>query len=193
MMIKSKHRPPRYTHHFCGSMLPLLQNKDILEIIPVRKVVKGDIVLFKGEEKEQWIAHRVIKIEKKSIYTKGDNNKSIDDKALCFSDISRIVSARWRNGKRLVIYRGRRAILQYYIYLAYTKSRALVRKSIDRFSTPKALSPLLDRLLPAPSEVTFQKNGRQKRELYIGKRYIGSYSEREQCWKIRFPYRLLYK
>ena len=183
---------PQFTHHFCGSMLPLLRNKDILEIMQVSSVKKGDIVLFQAGEKEQWIAHRVIKIDKEAIYTKGDNNEPVDEKSLYKHDIAGVVTARWRNGRSLKIYRGyvgdiqRRIYYNYFHLRRYTSS--IIRQSLFSRKTRKKLK----NVLPVPQEVIFVKNGRNVRTLYVGQFYIGTYSDLHDCWQIKFPWRLVY-
>ena len=101
------------THHFGESMSPLLSNRDTLLIVPQKIIHRGDIVLFSNNN-EEWIAHRIEDTEDDKIYTKGDNNTTIDDGYLHSDDMVAIVTARWRNGKKLKIYRAKKGILQYH-------------------------------------------------------------------------------
>ncbi len=181
------------THHFGHSMLPLLQNRDILHIVSAKEIRKGNIILFKDENKEYWIAHRVVKIENKIIYTKGDNNLTDDETTLSLQSIMGVVTARWRNGKKLKIYQGKKAILQYHLYLVYTKTKNILKKGIGDITAPKIIMPAIHLLLPRPKEILFSKSGQSKRVLYLGKIHIGTYSDSKKSWQIRFPYRILYR
>ena len=181
---------PKYTHHFGDSMSPHLQNRDILEIKSTPSLKKGDIVLFKAGDDESWVAHRIIMIEGNKIWTKGDNNLRTDDRPLRFEDIAGIVTARWRHGKRFRIHRGRRGQWQCYQYRFFWRFRNLMRRTLGNIRMPALAQPLIERILPPPREISFTKQGRRKRTLYLGKTYIGSYSERRQMWQIRFPYRI---
>jgi signal peptidase I len=65
-----------------ASMLPLLQENDIVVILPSRSISLGDIVVFKNDRGE-YVIHRVIAIAEcldgsKLYVTKGDNNLFVD-------------------------------------------------------------------------------------------------------------------
>ena len=186
-------KSPLYTRHFGGSMAPLLWNYDLLEIASTREIRKGDIVLFKTTDEEVWIAHRVIKIEKGRIHTKGDNNGMEDEKTLRADEIGGVVTARWRRGKRRVIYGGRLGNLQYKLSRFYSKFRGFLRRIFGSLALPASLQTITTQLLPRPREVLFHKNNRIKKMLYLGRTPIGSYSEVRHAWQIRFPYRLFYE
>ena len=183
---------PRYTHHFCQSMFPLLQNKDILEIESKRYIRKRDIVLYRSDEKRKWIAHRVIDIQAEKFITKGDNNLAIDDRKLDDKEIAGIVVARWRNGKCLKIYRGYLGFGQYRLYSTYFFFRRLLARRIKNYTLPECIHNKLSAILPQPREVVFLKNEQQQKTLYLGSIHIGTYSHPNECWQIRFPWRLLY-
>ncbi len=192
IMMTNRINPPLHTHHFCGSMLPLLQNRDILDIAPAKKIQRGDIVLFSNEDNLQWIAHRVIKIEKETIATKGDNNPSADERTLYLDNIAGVVTARWRNGKQLKIHRGYAGILQYQLYFIYFSLRSKTATTLGQLSLPLTIRNISKRLLPSPREVVFYKNEQEKKALYFGQIHIGTYSKQHKRWQIRFPWRLVY-
>ncbi|QTA79263.1 Signal peptidase S26 domain-containing protein [Desulfonema limicola] len=72
--------------HIGSSMNPLLQEFDILEIKSYknRQICTGDIIYFQLPKKYELpgksadIVHRIVKIDSKGIYTKGDNSKNKD-------------------------------------------------------------------------------------------------------------------
>lgn len=175
-------------------MFPLLADYDFLDIATAEKIQAGDIILCESDDPmdDEWIAHRIVKIKDEKIYTKGDGNPIIDDGSLHHNAIMGIVTARWRNGKKLRIYRGRKGMIQYHLYVIYFQTRKVLKVIADRLILPKILSSGIRTLLPMPKEVYFTKEHRQNKALYIGRIHIGTYSERNKCWHIRFPYRLIY-
>lgn len=184
----------RYTYHFGESMSPILMDYDFLYIVAEKQIERGDTVLFKVENssEEEWIAHRVMAIVDERVYTKGDNNQTIDDGGLQFDEIAGIITARWRNGKKLTIYRGKKGIIQYHLYRVYFKVRKFLRAISDKFILPKQFQSVIRRFFPLPKEVHFVRGHGQTKALYLGKIRIGTYSERKRCWQVRFPYRMVY-
>jgi signal peptidase I len=180
------------THHFGKSMFPLLQNKDLLEVDKTSNISIGDIVLFSDKENETWIAHRVIKIQNNCMYTKGDNNQKQDDGYINKEKVLGVVTACWRNGKCIRIYRGNAGIVQYRVYKNYMHIRKNMAQIFRKFSLPVLLKQRLRQILPVPKEAVFFKNGTEKKILYIGKIPIGTYSDHHQQWQIRFPWYVLY-
>lgn len=59
-----------------NSMLPLIKNNDIIEIVKNDLYKLGDIVLYKYYD--LLIVHRIIKIKVNQYYLKGDNGSKID-------------------------------------------------------------------------------------------------------------------
>jgi signal peptidase I len=169
-------------------MYPMLQNGDLLEIEKAATVRKGDIVVFAGEKKDQWVAHRVVAIRDGMVYTKGDNNPEQDDRCLISKEIPGMVIARWRNGKRMRIYGGHIGFLQYYLYRIYTIVRQKIAIVFRKLSAPKIVLRCMQKVLPAPREAIFVKNGTEKRVLYLGSLHIGTYSPNREEWQMRFPW-----
>lgn len=61
-----------------GSMSPTLEIEDIIIVkIENENIEKNDIVTFKQDN--NFITHRVVKIENNKFFTKGDNNPTEDD------------------------------------------------------------------------------------------------------------------
>lgn len=174
-------------------MFPLLQNRDILEISPTNSVLRGDIILFPSEKKEQWVAHRVIRIHDGKIWTRGDNNLALDDTILSINDIQGVITARWRKGKKTTIYRGGKGLAQYVVCKNHSRVRCATVKQIKRLSIPKPLLSLLEKALPTPRVVHFANHDQPRKMLYLGKIHIGIYSQNKQCWQIRFPYSIVYQ
>lgn len=184
----------RYTHHFGESMAPILVNRDILVVTREKQVKRGDIILFisSDQDEEEWVAHRIVAIRDGKVFTKGDNNPAIDDRSIHLDEIAGIVTSRWRNGKKLTIFRGRKGVVQYYFYTVYYHVRKVLGASIGKLVLPARLQSALRKVLPAPKEVHFARESRQIKALYLGNIHIGTYSEQNKCWQIRFPYRIIY-
>jgi signal peptidase I len=173
-------------------MYPLLQPKDILEIEQTRHIEKGDVVLYAGDEKGRWIAHRVVNIQNSKIYTKGDHNREIDAATLSHEEIIGVVTARWRNGKYMKVYRGYAGITQYFVYKNHMNIRKNMAQILRKLPVPAFLQKKLRQILPVPKEAVFLKDGREKKVLFMGKIAIGTYSEYHQKWQIRFPWYWIY-
>jgi hypothetical protein len=173
-------------------MYPLLQSKDILEIKQTRHIKKGDIVLYAGDEKGRWIAHRVADIQNSRVYTKGDHNVEMDTATLSREEIIGIVTTRWRNGKSMKIYHGYAGIMQYYVYKNYMSIRKYTAQILRKLPLPAFLQKKLRQILPVPKEAIFLKNGRKKKVLFVGRFSIGTYSDYHKKWQIRFPWYLIY-
>jgi len=182
---------PRQTRHFCKSMSPLLCQGDILDISPCLKhpVFRGDIVLFKNR-KGIWIAHRIFAIKNGRIFTRGDNNDRPDGRWLPRAEIGGLVTGRWRKGRYLKVYGGRRGLLQCYFFLIYFNVRTVLNTKMSAVTAPFFLEVLFNTVFPHPKEICFKKESGTSRLLYLGKIHIGTFSERKKCWNIRFPYRL---
>ena len=180
-----------FIFHNGQSMSPMLQHKDMLEAVYDEHIKVGDIVLFENISDEKLIAHRVIGMVDGYV-TKGDNNHKVDDDVLESTVIKGIVVARWRHGRRLRIYRGRLGILQSRGYRFYRSLRSRVGGFVGRIALPAPMRRPIEKLLPPPTEALFVKNGEPRRDLYLGRIHIGTYSPRHGRWMIRFPWRLLY-
>lgn len=194
-MANTSDRVPKYTYHFGASMFPLLADYDFLDITVAEKLLIGDIILYESDESmdaDEWIAHRIVKIKDEKIYTKGDNNPTIDDGNLHHDEIMGIVTARWRNGKKLKIYRGKKGMIQYRLYMIYFRARKILKVITNTLILPKRFRSTVRALFPKPKEIYFTREYRRTKALYLGKIRIGTYSERNKCWQIRFPYRLIY-
>jgi len=155
------------THHFGNSMFPLLQNRDMLEFKETDQYRVGDIVLFESSDKK-WIVHRILKVREEFFYTKGDNNLKSDNTLLRNDNILGIVTARWRNGRRLKIARGYLGVLQYQLYVGYFHFRRTVVKIIGQYFLLSKIRNRLEAILPTPTEVMFLKNDKKQKTLYLG-------------------------
>ena len=64
------------------SMSPLIKNGDRVRIVKTYHLSVGKVVLFYTEGlfgKIDYIVHRIVKIEREKIWTKGDNNTQADE------------------------------------------------------------------------------------------------------------------
>ena len=75
-----------------GSMEPTIYKGDIIIINTKDKNYKeNDIITFRGKEGE-FVTHRIIKIDDKTMITKGDNNNSEDDPIKTSSIVGKYVT-----------------------------------------------------------------------------------------------------
>lgn len=70
-----------------GSMEKEINIGDIVLVkkIEPRNLKEGDIISF--EQKGETITHRIVEIQDKEIYTKGDNNNSLDIEPVNFNSV----------------------------------------------------------------------------------------------------------
>jgi len=61
-------------------MWPALKDEDFLSWSPVIDYKVGDVILFRGDD--EFVIHRIIKIDENQITTKGDRSTCIDDTVL---------------------------------------------------------------------------------------------------------------
>lgn len=83
------------------SMMPTLQEEDIVTVSLPRKYKPGDIIIFMAHY-EKMIIHRIISIEHGRFITKGDNNKFFDEE-FDTSTIVGKVDYWYRNGKTMCV------------------------------------------------------------------------------------------
>lgn len=62
-----------------GSMSPTINIGDDVLIQITKDIKNGDVVVFDNKENNNFIIHRVVKINEKEVITKGDNNNTIDE------------------------------------------------------------------------------------------------------------------
>lgn len=178
------------------SMNPTLREPAIMEIVPYDRtpVRVGDVVLFLLPGRDNTVVHRVVRVTRVGITTRGDNNAYEDSVRLHPQDIYGRVVAAWCGRKR------RRIVGK---ALGRMISRWLRwRRTLD-LGVSLLLHPLyralsrwggIARLLPAsrrPRVVVFRVQGQAQCWLLLGRQVIGRYDDRQRRWQIQRPFRLL--
>lgn len=112
-----------------GSMEPTIKIGDDVLIEITKDIKIGDIVVFDNKENNNFIIHRVVKINETEVITKGDNNNAIDS-AIPKEDII---------GKTLIIF-------------------PKLGKIQEFFRKPYIFIPLVDVIIIATLIVNYKKN-----------------------------------
>ena len=182
--------------HTGRSMLPTLQDSDLLEVRPCDPAAlrRGDVIFFDHPGEEEHVVHRVIAMGPDGIRTQGDNIRSPDPWVLRPQDVTGRVVARWRGQKRRNVRGGRMGLAVAWIgrrqqtathwaaRLFGPAYRALARSGWVRCLVPRRFRPRV---------VLFRMGGRSVPRLVIGRRAVGSYQPVSGRWLIRRPFRLL--
>ncbi|MFO7650117.1 MAG: SynChlorMet cassette protein ScmC [bacterium] len=185
-----------------ASMFPTLDEPDLLEVRPCRRVRPGDVVCFVSPETGKTVVHRVVSVSRRSpaagpprggIRTRGDNNREDDPWVLPADSITGRVVAAQRGGRRRPVRGGWPGLLGLH-------GTRLVRGAWRRVGVlPHLLYRVLarlgpfDRLLPRrlrPRPVRFGNRYRAFLKLLMGRQAIGYYDFRLKRWQIRRPFRL---
>lgn len=181
--------------HTGFSMNPILQNFDILEIEPYknRQICTGDIICFQIPDKSEIpvkIIHRIIKINSKGIYTRGDNSKNIDPWILSSHNIHARVTGLSRSGRHITIAGGKNGIRAGFTARQYCAVTRIFSKFLSASYHYLAETDIFTRLLPAhmrPCIITYQK---KHVHIMIGKTMAGRYDDTLKRWIIKKPFRL---
>jgi hypothetical protein len=202
MLLKNKNsaNPPGamfFAAYFGLSMNPTLREPEMLEVAPYNNepVRVGDVVFFlRLPESDQPVVHRVARMTRAGIFTRGDNNTHEDNFLLQPGDIKGRVLAAPGGQKRRKIAGGSRGRL--------TRRWLLCRRSLGQ-SVAYPLRPVYSALsrwgfiaglLPAPLRprvAVFQAQGEDQFRLMLGKRVIGRYDDQKRQWRIQRPFRLI--
>lgn len=128
-----------------GSMSPLIQNGDVVEVVPVKgRINLGDIV-FHRSSYGNLIIHRVVQRGEKGIITKGDSLRSHDQPLLSNQVLGRVTTIE-KNGWRVRLDRPMGRLLN--ILLAAISPFSLLICPSLKFMKPVGflLVPVLHRL-----------------------------------------------
>jgi hypothetical protein len=178
------------------SMNPTLRAPEIMEIVPYgeRPVRVGDVVFFLPPGSDQPVVHRAIRATSAGISTRGDNNAQADAYLVPRERIQGQVVAARRGQQRRPIAGGAKG--------RWIRRWLGWRRALDHGASP-LLHPVyqalhrrgwIARWLPAalrPRVVVFHCHGRDQRQLLLGKRVVGRYSDQQHQWQIQRPFHLL--
>ena len=184
-----------YAAYSGSSMDPTLRDPEILEIRPYggRLPRAGDVVFFSPPETARPVVHRLIRVTRAGLRTRGDNNAQEDVFLLLPESVKGRVAAAWRGQKRRKIAGGFRGRLTN----RWLRWRRVAHRGLSRFLHPfyQALSRRgwIVRALPVsfrPRVVVFQARGRDQVRLLLGRRIIGRFDDNQHQWHIRRPFQL---
>jgi signal peptidase len=185
-----------------ASMNPTLREPDLLWVEPYgnRAVRAGDVVCYRSPEENVKIVHRVVSVAgrrtgglKDGIRTRGDNNPTVDPRALQAGDIIGRAVAAQRGPRHRPIPGGhtgrmiawgvrlRRPILGVVAGVASGAYRGLARTGPFDFMLPDGLKP---------KPVCFNGRGTDTLKLLMGRRTVGHFDCNFNRWRIRRPFRL---
>ncbi len=194
-IVKRSDNDLNYMVYTGPSMNPILREPDLLELQPYkdRPVKCGDVICFRAPENGRPIVHRVIRVDSKSIRTRGDNNTRSDPYHLQPGDIIGQVVWAQKDSRRRRIYGSTTGVLIGY----YCQSRRLISRPLFRLLNglyrAMANSGLFRFLLPShlnPRVYVFRSGQHCIMKCLMGRRVIGKYNSRDDIWDIKRPYRL---
>jgi len=110
------------------SMKPLFKTGDLVLLKDCNKPKVGDVIVFLKQDSKEKIIHRVIKISKNSIITKGDNNSLKDKETINIKDVIGKVLYIKRDNKLIRI--KRQLSIKKYIF----KILSLIYHFLERFN-----------------------------------------------------------
>lgn len=170
-------------------MAPTLTEPMILETIKSELYSRGDVIVFKGENQDKTVVHRIVRVSSTGYITRGDNNLR-DDKPVAHPDVL---------GKAIMAFRGEKCYpIRNGIWGSrrhkYLQLRKKVMGRLSRFlSMPYHFisdSGFFKILLPKnlkPKVILYQdKPG----HLYLGNILIGRYDARRKKWVIFRPWKI---
>ncbi len=178
------------------SMNPTLREPEVMEIMPYdsRLLCIGDVALFVPPKSEQMVVHRIIRITRAGITTRGDNNKLEDSYFLRPDRIKGQVVAAWRGRQKCRKIAGG---LQGRLIGHWNHWRCVLDRGMSPLLHPvyQAISHsgVIARMLPAPWQprvIVFHARGKDQFQLLLGQHIIGRYDEYRHQWQIRRPFRL---
>jgi signal peptidase I len=177
------------------SMNPTLKAGDGLIVEPYKdkKIACGDVITFRPREKGCDIVHRVIRVDRHGVRTRGDNSCDFDPWVLAPDDvIGRVISV--KRGARAVSVAGglRGRIYGLFIrrYNMLIKKALVILYPIYRFLSHagifRSILPLSDARIFA-----FLRSEGVEHQYVMGNRILARRLPGAEQWQIRRPYRLL--
>jgi signal peptidase I len=118
------------SYYHGSSMLGTFRPGDRLlaEIVPLTAVRPGDVVIYRGQEKEgkpERIVHRVVAVTAGGLVTRGDNNRQVDKGLVTQDVLVGRVTHRERGGRVRPVWAGCWGVLQLWARRAWRRVRRL--------------------------------------------------------------------
>ncbi|MBF0498877.1 MAG: S26 family signal peptidase [Candidatus Riflebacteria bacterium] len=178
------------------SMNPTLWESELIEVEPYGNspLQVGDVVFFQHPESGKLIVHRIIRISRLGISTRGDNNGQKDSFLLQPANIKGHVVAAWRGQRRRIITGGNQGRLaRRWIRLQWAFVRRMSSLIRPFYNIISSQTPIV-RLLSAsfqPKVVVFHTNNSDQYRVMLGRQVIGRYDNQKDQWHIQRPFRVL--
>ncbi len=185
----------RYSTCVGPSMYPTLKPGDGIEIYPYKTPSEtrvGDVIVFPHPNGTVDVVHRIIKIRRDGVITRGDNNNKIDPYSVRFDDITGKVIAVKRRTRRITI-KGAKAGFFIHKLMLFRKYARLCALGPIRFVSNRIAASGMFNLFHSVLDlkiVQIKRNQEQQRILVSGNRAIGKQISGSGEWQIRFPYKL---
>jgi signal peptidase I len=182
---------------FClgPSMYPTLRPGDTLHVQPYaeRPIRSGDVVAFIAPISNLLVVHRIVRVDRSGMITRGDNNLFVDEDVIRPEDIIGKVAAAERDGRKFRIvgaFLGLSVFTAIRLWAA-TRSRIVnLLGVLMRRPFPQALVRRIISLGGPLTVIRYSTGEKVEFHLVQGRKIIGKNSGPEGGWKIRFPYRL---
>lgn len=176
------------------SMNPTFKAGDGLIVVPYKdkKIRPGDVITFKPKDRSHNVVHRVIRVDRHGVYTRGDNNNKVDPWILTPDDIiGRVVSAKRKN-RVFPVSGGLRGRIYGLFILRYNM---LIRKAPGLLHSIYHLvsnTGIFRKLLPLSNTqiLSFKRPNGAELQLVMGKRIIARRLPGSEQWQIKRPFRL---
>lgn len=186
--------------HIGNSMFPAIKERDVLNIIPIKKIGKkievGDIISFFSTSAKRILTHRIHIIKPNYFITKGDLNLTADMEKVKKTNIYGFVGSLIRGGKTIKVIGGQKGRIWAELFNIFNRlkyfSFFLLKYLIYRF---KWLNYLKDSIsINSKIKVfCFKKNKEKEYRLFFGKKIIGHLSRLNSPWILKKPYGFLVK
>lgn len=177
------------------SMSPTLREPEIIKLKPYenRSPKIGDVIFYLPQGKDKSIIHRVIRITKSGIKTRGDNNSQEDDYFLHLNEIKgQVVTAMCGSNTRQIKGGLRGRLVGSYLHkrklifrLFYKIIRPAYRIVLKNKFIVNLAAPLFN-----PSIIRFQFMENNNFVILFGKKIIGRYDRKSCNWRIHPFFRL---
>lgn len=177
------------------SMSPVLKPGDgivVNKIAGLDTFKVGDIICFRPENFEYFIIHRIIKITKNGIITRGDNNSENDIYLIDESFEPILVTGIRRGNKTIKVYGGTLGYLNQKKNIIFKKLRIIFKSSLKRILDQIAEYGIFYSMNIFKNRIkvlNYKMNYNEYDIMLLNKKQIGK-RYKGQDWNIRQPWRL---
>jgi len=175
------------------SMQPKFKPGQLLYVSPIlRDLTLGDVIIFQGRTKDDYVVHRVVRMQKNKIFTRGDNNPVEDPDPITPDQVLGIIRSADYNGSFAVVRGGRIG----YFYLRFQSTLSAIKGWLLRIFYPFYALLKASKFLPKiwHPEVTKifvnSKNGNLVKFIHRG-RVVATWYTTSNTFICRKPYNLV--